>query len=146
MPSWLSCRLCNINIHLFPTLHFMRIIVNSVYPTIGITVIIMVSEWRFDRESEGECHLIPEDSPSVSTQERPSQRWIVSFQRLVRFSCLNTITLFSLCIHPTHIHTLKILHLFCFLGVHMGALCLPCYPYLSKLDAGLGCLTASVKL
>lgn len=28
----------------------------------------------------------------------------------------------------------------------MGALCLLCSPYLSKLDAGSGCLTASVKL
>lgn len=124
----------------------MRIIVNSIYPTTGFAVVIMVSEWRFDRESEGECHLIPEVSPSVSTQERPSQRWIVSFQRLGCFSCLYTITPFSPCVHPTHIHTLKILHVFCFWEVHMEALCLSCYPYLSKLDAGLGCLTASVKL
>ena len=124
----------------------MRIIVNSVYPTIGIAVQIIVSEWRFDRESEGECHLIPEGSPCVSTQERPSQSWIVSFQRLGCTLCLNTITSFSPCMHLTRIHTLNNLHLFCFWKVHMRALCLPCSPYLSKLDAGFGCLTASVKL
>lgn len=100
MPAWLSCRLCNINIHLFRSFYIMRIIVNSVHP-IGVTIIMIVSEWRYDRESEGECHLIPEVSPCVSTQERPSQSWIVSFQRLGCTSCLNTIT-FSPCIHLTH--------------------------------------------
>lgn len=111
---------------------------------------MIVSVGRYDRESVGECHLILEVSPCVSTQERPSQSWIVSFKRLGCTSCLNTITSFSPCIHPTHTHMhthkLNILHLFCFWELHMGALCLLCSPYLSKLDAGPGCLTASVKL
>lgn len=107
---------------------------------------MIVSEWRYDWESESECHLIPEVSPCVSTQERPSQSWIVSFQRLGCTSCLNTITAFSPCTHLTHILTLNIPQLFCFWEVYIGGPRLPLSSYLSKLDAGLGCLNASVKL
>lgn len=106
-----------------------------------------LSWWCYDRKSLGECHLIPGVSPCVSTQERPSQIWIVSFQRLSCTSCLNTIT-FSPCIHLTHTHTHMHTHLIsciCFVFGE-GALSHFCSPYLSKLDAGSGCLTASVKL
>lgn len=67
-----------------------------------------------------------------------------SFQRLGCISCLSTITFSPYVTHtPTYVHTLNIPHLFCFWE---GGLSLLCSTYLSKLDAGSGCLTASVKL
>lgn len=158
-PSWLLCKLCNINIHLpLPLLHIMRIITSSVYPAINVAIIIVVREWRYDRESEGECHLIPEVSPCVSSQERPSQSWIVSFQRLVYTSCHNTITFSSLCIPLTYTYTHLCVHTGAYLilctcfvfrrcrRVGVGPSASSASLYLSKLDAGPRCLTAPVKL
>lgn len=104
---------------------------------------MIVSECRCDRESG--VNAIWFQRFLHACQWRKGHHRVGLFLSKVRLHLMFEHYTFSLYVTHTqiYVHTLNILHLFCFWE---GGLSLLCSTYLSKLDAGSGCLTASVKL
>lgn len=138
MPTWLACRLCNISIHLFLSFYIMSIIVNSVYP-IGCSVHNDSEQMVLWKEIK---RWMPSDFRHLSMR-------VNSRKAITELDCfLPKVRLHLVSEHyrfwPTHRNTHLIPYI-CFV-FGKGTLSFLRSPYLSKLDAGSGCLTASVKL
>lgn len=142
MASWLSWTWTSIRIPPFCT---MRVIVNSVYPTIGIGVVVAASKWHIWYEIRG---WMPSDSRGFSMRVNGGKghhRVGLFPSEKVRLHLMSQ-HYHLLYTSDTHTHTrTDLISCICFVfwEAHMGALCL-CAPSISpNWMQVLGCLSAS---